>query len=237
MDKAAIFLCNYTTTAAMPWLENGYKCYSFDTQHEYGLKRDSNYSKLYLCGYPIGSEEFNREYLRIIHTNIISFACAFPPCTDLAVSGAAHFEKKRKINKDFQHGAMRFFAHCESLCKITGAPYFIENPISVISTMYRKPDHKFHPFEYGGYLPQVDKNPISDLIPSRDAYPKKTCLWSGNGFLMPEKKPIAIPSGYSPMHNKLGGKSLKTKNIRSATPRGFSSAVFLANGKIDIYEN
>ena len=28
---------------------------------------------------------------------------------------------------------------------------------------------------------------------------------------------------------KLGGKSLRTKNIRSATPRGFAKAVFAAN--------
>jgi hypothetical protein len=33
----------------------------------------------------------------------------------------------------------------------------------------------------------------------------------------------------SPQWGKLGGKSLKTKNIRSATPRGFARAVYLAN--------
>jgi hypothetical protein len=32
-----------------------------------------------------------------------------------------------------------------------------------------------------------------------------------------------------PVHGRTGGKSLKTKNIRSATPRGFAKAVFLAN--------
>ena len=35
---------------------------------------------------------------------------------------------------------------------------------------------------------------------------------------------------YSLAYRKLGGKSLKTKNIRSATPRGFAKAVAIANG-------
>jgi len=36
-------------------------------------------------------------------------------------------------------------------------------------------------------------------------------------------------TNYSALHWKLGGKSLRTKNIRSATPRGFAQAVFAAN--------
>ena len=69
-----------------------------------------------------------------------------------------------------------------------------------------------------------------EYIAARDAYPKKTCLWSGGGFELPDKKPVDCKPGYSDMHKKLGGKSLKTKNIRSATPRGFAKAVFEAYG-------
>lgn len=36
---------------------------------------------------------------------------------------------------------------------------------------------------------------------------------------------------YSPVAGKTGGKSQRTKNIRSATPRGFAKAVFLANAQ------
>lgn len=52
---------------------------------------------------------------------------------------------------------------------------------------------------------------------------------------MPTKLPVQIANdqthgqGQSKAHNKLGGKSDRTKNIRSATPRGFARAVFLAN--------
>ena len=89
----------------------------------------------------------------------------------------------------------------------------------------------FHPYEYGGYIPQQDATHPQwpDHIAPRDAYPKKTCLWTGGGFVMPETKPVEPENGYSRQHKTLGGKSLKTKNIRSATPRGFAQAVFDAN--------
>jgi len=232
MTKAVIFFCDYTGIAAQPWLESGYDVYLFDTQYGHGITRTKQNNGAYVnrCGYPIGSRDFFNYFKIIIFNENIYFAGAFPPCTDLAVSGAAHFAKKKKANKDFQHEAMRFFSLCENLCKMTGAPYFVENPVSVISTMYRKPDHIFHPYFYGRYLPENDRHPMyPDYIEPRDAYPKKTCLWTGEGFAMPECKHIDIKSGYSKQHKSLGGKSLKTKNIRSATPRGFSRAVYEAN--------
>jgi hypothetical protein len=112
----------------------------------------------------------------------------------------------------------------------------IENPVSVISSQYRKPDYMFQPCDYGGYLPEDDVSPHPDIIPARDAYTKKTCLWAGNGFVMPEARPVdpvrytdSNGLNYSGPAWKLGGRSLRTKNIRSATPRGFAKAVFAAN--------
>lgn len=46
---------------------------------------------------------------------------------------------------------------------------------------------------------------------------------------MPERKPVDVGAGYSTQHLRLGGNSIKTKNIRSATPRGFARAIFEAN--------
>ena len=52
---------------------------------------------------------------------------------------------------------------------------------------------------------------------------------------MPAAKPVVCSdyygNGYSKPMMKLGGKSQKTKNIRSATPRGFAQAVFEANAR------
>lgn len=89
--------------------------------------------------------------------NSIHFDCmiAFPPCTDLAVSGAAHFYKKQVQ----QEKALEFVK------KLMAAPIkhiAIENPVSVISTRIRKPDQIIQPYFFG------------------DNVPKKTCLWLKN---------------------------------------------------------
>ena len=69
-------------------------------------------------------------------------------------------------------------------------------------------------------------------IAPRDAYTKRTCLWTNDKFIMPELKPVDCETfGNSRQHRKLGGKSAKTKNIRSATPRGFAQAVFECNSR------
>jgi hypothetical protein len=54
-------------------------------------------------------------------------------------------------------------------------------------------------------------------------------------FKMPDTIPVQPEhyhgNGYSTAMMKLGGKSQRTKDIRSATPRGFAKAVYLANGE------
>lgn len=79
---------------------------------------------------------------------------AFPPCTHLAVSGAAWFEQKRKDGR--QQQAIDFFmefANCE--CEKVA----IENPVGIISSTWRKPNQIIHPWMFG-HLEQ-----------------KTTCLW------------------------------------------------------------
>lgn len=82
---------------------------------------------------------------------------AFPPCTHLAVSGAAWFEQKRKDGR--QQKAIKFFMD------MVNAPIekiAIENPIGIMSREYRKPDQIIQPYYFG------------------DEASKKTCLWLKN---------------------------------------------------------
>lgn len=94
---------------------------------------------------------------------------AFPPCTNLAVSGAAWFEKKRADGR--QQEGIEFF--CQFLNADCGR-VAIENPVGIISGDYitkhfpdlaekynlpRKPTQKIQPYEYG------------------DRARKMTCLW------------------------------------------------------------
>lgn len=106
----------------------------------------------------------------------------------------------------------------------------VENPVGALSRpeMMGTPDAYFHPWEYGGYMTTDDK-PFHPKMPMFDGYTKKTCLWFGNGFRMPEKRPGLINIGFFWGWEYLGGKSETTKQLRSLTPRGFARAVFEAN--------
>lgn len=230
--KYVISLYDYTGEALKPWALAGYQCIAYDIQHdiphyeqfEGGGRIDYKYADLH-----------DISYLDAIFDSLsgkdVTFAMAFPVCTDLAVSGAAHFKRKRERDPLFQRKAANYAIWCAELFQAIGCPYFIENPVSVLSTLWRKPDYSFHPYEYGGYIdPEHAEHPKwPDYIAPMDAYPKKTCLWTGGGFVMPDISPVEPETGHSRQHLKLGGKSMKTKNIRSATPRGFAQAVFNSN--------
>jgi site-specific DNA-cytosine methylase len=68
---------------------------------------------------------------------------AFPPCTHLAVSGAAWFEQKRKDGRQ-QQGIDFFMQIVNADIKHIA----IENPIGIMSKLYRKPDQIVHPYYF-----------------------------------------------------------------------------------------
>jgi len=229
MQKVVISLCDLTGVMVQPWIDSGdYHAILVDPQHPDGITHDGAITKI---GHIIDHPMVWGAIGEAIRNQDVAMVCGFPPCTDLAVSGARHFENKRERDPHFQAKAALVAEQCKVIGSISGAPWFFENPVSVLSSIMRKPDHIFNPYEYGGYLPEDDRHPLwPEYIAPRDAYPKRTCLWTGGGFRMPEKRPVAVPDGYSTQHKKLGGKSQKTKNIRSATPRGFARAVYLEHG-------
>ena len=69
---------------------------------------------------------------------------AHPPCTDLAVSGARYFAEKRF--RGGQQAAASFFM---MLAKADIPMIAIENPISVMSSLWRKPDQVIQPWMFG----------------------------------------------------------------------------------------
>lgn len=69
---------------------------------------------------------------------------AHPPCTHLAVSGARHFADKRMDGR--QQAAISFFMR---LAKADVPRIAIENPVSIMSTFYRKPDQIIQPWQFG----------------------------------------------------------------------------------------
>jgi site-specific DNA-cytosine methylase len=71
---------------------------------------------------------------------------AHPPCTHLSVSGARHFEEKRQ-NGSQQAAASFFMRIIRQSAHIPKTA--IENPVCIMSSLYRKPDQVVQPWEYG----------------------------------------------------------------------------------------
>jgi hypothetical protein len=80
---------------------------------------------------------------------------AFPPCTHIAGSGSRWFEQKRRDGR--QDMGVGFF---KAFTALDDVPYVaIENPVGIMSTIYRKPDQVIQPWMFG--CPET----------------KATCLW------------------------------------------------------------
>jgi len=106
-------------------------------------------------GYP--EWHIKGDAIKELYSGKYDMAICFPPCTDIAVSGAAWFEEKRKDGRQ-QAGIDLFMkvvhAPIEKIC--------IENPVGIMSTIYREPDQKIQPYWFG------------------DEAQKTTCLWLKN---------------------------------------------------------
>jgi len=209
--KVVISLFDNSGTMALPWAENGYEAWIVDIQHLPGLDRDEadfGYAPIHRIGADIrGGWEIPEDI-----QGRVAFISAFPPCDHLAVSGARWFKGKglRALEE-----AIALFATAAEVCEASGAPYMIENPVSTISTYWRKPDYSFSPHEYTGYAEE-------------DNFTKKTCLWTGGGFVMPEPYRNHLLGDPDDRIHK-AGPGPQRKNFRSATPAGFARAVYEAN--------
>lgn len=198
MNGTIYSLCDLSGNAVMPWAEAGYECVCLDLQHS--IRRDRRER--------VGLGWITYRWADVRSESRLDNAAgvfAFPPCTNLAVSGARDFQRKGLRGLI---DALEVVEVCRILCESSGAWWMLENPVSRLSSSWRKPDHMFDPCDYG------------------DPYTKKTCIWSGGGFVMPPKNrvPVTLESYIHKMPP-----SPDRANRRSETPMGFARAVFAAN--------
>ena len=130
--------CEESQEVTKRFREKGHEAYSCDIQDCSG-------------GHP--EWHIKDDVLKVINDNW-DMIIAFPPCTHLAVSGAAHFAKKRADGRQ-KEGIDFFMKFTDLKCKKVA----IENPIGIMSKLYRNPDQKIQPWMFG------------------DSFQKLTCLW------------------------------------------------------------
>lgn len=210
MGKGVIIsLCDLTGAMVAPWVEAGYDAVLVDPQHG-RYSNDGRIERL-----PCTVLEAACRLGEILRGRKVVFVAGFPPCTDVAVSGARWFAAKAEQDKHFQAKAALVAEQCRMVGWLSGAPWFFENPVSVFSSIFGAPDHTWHPHQFTGYC-------------ADDNYTKATCLWSGNGFVMPDEyKASGLGEPDNRIHAAPPGP--ERANFRSATPRGFAEAVFRAN--------
>ncbi len=222
MNPVVILMCDITGIMGEPWLEAGYDLILVDPQHG-KYSNDGRTERL-----PCTVLEAACRLGEIIRGRKVAFVFGFPPCTDVAVSGARWFSAKAEQDKHFQTKAALVAEQCRMIGLMAGCPGGFENPVSVFSSIFGKPDHTFHPYEFTGFC-------------ADDNYTKATCLWTWGGFVMPEPfKDKSLGDPDNRIHAAPPGP--ERANFRSATPRGFAEAVFRANAphlkrQLTLWEN
>lgn len=136
-----LIACEYSGVSRRAFERLGHEVWSAD----YELAEDG------------ASNHYRGDCFDLIESQHWDLMVAHPPCTDIAVSGAAWF--KEKIADGRQQRALDFV---QRLMDAQIHRIAIENPISVISSKIRKPDQIIHPWMFG-HMEQ-----------------KATCLWLKN---------------------------------------------------------
>jgi len=195
-----ISLYDYTGNWSRPYDENGWNVIQVDIKHGIDIL------------------EWRYQDILIPPCSTVVMLIA-QPCTDYALSGAKHFKRK---------DADGTTAKSQKLVQKTKdiIDYFkpdvwaLENPMSRIHKLnpwLGEQRLKFNPCDYAGY----------DPVPDNSRYNKRTWLWGD--FNIPAFKRLEPLTNDNPGWRNLGGKSERTKELRSITPLGFAYAFYEAN--------
>lgn len=123
---------------------------------------------------------------------------AHPPCTHLAVSGSRWFPEKRESGE--QQEAIEFFL---ALARAPIPRIAIENPVCIMSSVWREPDQVLQPWQYG------------------HGETKATCLWLKG---LPPLVPTNIVPGREPRIHRMSPGPDRWKE-RSRTFEGIAAAM------------
>lgn len=175
--------------------------------------RDNGYNVIQV-DIKLGADILTFNYQAI--PEVYGILCAVP-CDHFAVSGARWFAQKDADGRT-NEGIKLVRKSLEIINYFNPHFWALENPVGRIARCVPelgKWSLLFNPCDYG------------------DNYTKKTCLWGK--FNHPVKSPVEPEYYYSngkrssKLWANLGGKSERTKELRSITPLGFAQAFYEAN--------
>jgi len=172
--------CEESQEVTKAFRKLGHEAYSCDTEPCSGGKPDWH---------------IQEDVLRILGAGW-DLALFFPPCTHLAVSGARWFKDKQEVRWE----AIKFFM---ALVESDIPKWVIENPVGIMSTVFRKPDQYVQPWMFG------------------HGETKKTGLWLKN---LPELKPTNIVEGREQRIWKMPPSKDRAR-LRSKTYPGIAKAM------------
>jgi hypothetical protein len=231
-NRFILSLCDYSGRWSQPYRDAGYNVIQIDLKRgndvrlleklEYrvtdagdtelkvnDLLTDDEYKQLKAEGYFSQGAKAKRDVT--IHGIL-----AAPPCTEFSSAGARWWKDK---DPALLTEALALVDACLRAVMIYQPQWWVlENPVGRVQRWIGKKAYTFQPHEFAGWLPEEEQ--------FDEQYTKETWLWGQ--FEEPETKDLPPVQG-SKMWAKYGGKSERTKELRSMTPRGFALAFFNAN--------
>jgi len=205
--RYVISLCDYSGVWSTPYRNAGYDVIQADLKLGGG---DAILFPSAMSDDPRLSREFQdiAEYVDNTHAVL-----AAPVCTVFSGSGAKHLRTDAAIRE-----GLALVDACYRIAPVTNTSVFaLENPVGKLRKWISEPILRFQPHDYAG----LADNPRSE------AYTKRTCLWGWFNTSLPSA-PVPPVDG-SKLWRQYGGKSERTKTMRSITPQGFARAFYLAN--------
>lgn len=218
MKKCKVLIaCEESQTVCKAFREKGYEAYSCDIiacsggHPEWHIKQDVSLVLNGKCWF------FTSDGVLHVLQDKWDLIIAHPPCTRLCNSGQRWLywgdkPYKEKMKND-QKKAINFFmqfvnADCERIA--------VENPVGIMSTIYRKPDCIYNPYDF-----------------ENETESKKTCLWLKG---LPALKPTRLTPlpaqfrTYGIWKGVFNGKayawgSSECARLRSVTPNGVARAM------------
>ena len=178
--------CEESQAVTIAFREKGHEAYSCDIQDCSG-------------GHP--EWHLQKDVFEVLLEHDWDMVIAFPPCTDLAVSGARWFKEKQEDGR--QQKSIDFFLSFVEWHEMSGKPLAIENPVGIMSTHYRKPDQIIQPWQFG------------------HGETKATCLWLHG---LPKLEPTNIVDGRDQRVWKMPPGPERAK-MRSKTFQGIAKAM------------